>query len=120
MPVRHAVNGEKIQAGRVYVARPDHHLMVKGNRVHVVRGPKENFHRPSIDTLFRTAAESYGARVSGVILTGNLDDGTAGLYAVKTSGGIAIVQDPKDAAAPAMPQSALRNVKVDHCLPLAK
>jgi two-component system, chemotaxis family, protein-glutamate methylesterase/glutaminase len=120
MPVRHAVDGEKIQAGRVYVARPDHHLMVEGNRVRVVRGPKENFHRPSIDALFRTAAESYGPRVAGVILTGNLDDGTAGLYAVKNFGGVTIVQDPKDALAPAMPRSALRNVKVDHCLPLAK
>jgi two-component system chemotaxis response regulator CheB len=120
MPVRHAVNGEKIQPGRVYVARPDYHLMVKGSHVRVVRGPKENFHRPSIDALFRTAAESYGARVAGVILTGNLDDGTAGLFAIKHVGGIAIVQDPKEASAPAMPRSALRNVKVDHCLPLAK
>jgi two-component system chemotaxis response regulator CheB len=120
MPVRHAVNGEKILRGRVYVAKPDYHLMINGARVRVVRGPKENFHRPSIDALFRTAAESYGARVAGVILTGNLDDGTAGLYAVKACGGIAVVQDPKEAAAPAMPRSALRNVKVDHCLPLAK
>jgi two-component system chemotaxis response regulator CheB len=120
LPVRHAVDGEKILRGRVYIAQPDYHLMVNGSHVRVVRGPKENFHRPSIDTLFRTAAESYGARVAGVILTGNLDDGTAGLYTVKSFGGIAIVQDPKDAAAPAMPRSALRNVKVDHRLPLAK
>jgi two-component system chemotaxis response regulator CheB len=120
MPVRHALDGEKIARGRVYVAKPDYHLTVNGSHVGVVRGPKENFHRPSIDTLFRTAAESYGARVAGVILTGNLDDGTAGLYAVKSFGGIAIVQDPKEASAPAMPRSALRNVKVDHCLPLAK
>jgi two-component system chemotaxis response regulator CheB len=120
LPVHHAVDGEKIHRGRVYVAQPDHHLLVNRSRVRVVRGPKENFHRPSIDTLFRTAAESYGPRVAGVILTGNLDDGTAGLYAIKSFGGIAIVQDPKDASAPAMPQSALRNVKVDHCLPLEK
>ena len=120
LAVRHAVNGEKILQGRVYIAQPDYHLMVNGSRVRVVRGPKENFHRPSIDTLFRTAAESFGARVVGVILTGNLDDGTAGLYTVKAFGGIAIVQDPKDATAPAMPRSALHNVKVDRCLPLAK
>jgi two-component system, chemotaxis family, protein-glutamate methylesterase/glutaminase len=120
LPVRHAVDGERIIRERVYIARPDFHLMVKGSHVGVVRGPKENFHRPSIDTLFRTAAESYGTRVAGVVLTGNLDDGTAGLYAVKSFGGIAIVQDPKDASAPAMPRSALRNVKVDHCLPLVK
>ena len=120
LPVRHGVEGEKIVHGRVYVSRPDLHLMVDGNRVHMVRGPKENFHRPSIDALFRTAAESHGPRVVGVVLTGNLDDGTAGLHAVKSLGGVAIVQDPRDAAAPAMPRSALRNVKVNHCLPLAK
>ena len=111
---------KRFSGGRIYIAQPDYHLMVEGSCVRVLRGPKENFHRPSIDTLFRTAAESYGPRVAGVILTGNLDDGTASLYAVKTFGGIAIVQDPKDAAAPSMPRSALRNVKVVHCLPLAK
>jgi two-component system chemotaxis response regulator CheB len=120
LPVRHAIDREKILPGRVYVSRPDLHLMVDGNQVRMVRGPKENFHRPSIDALFRTAAESYGARVVGVVLTGNLDDGTAGLHAIKSLGGVAIVQDPKDATAPAMPRSALRNVKVNHCLPLAR
>ena len=114
------IDGETIRKGQVYVARPDHHLQLKGTRVRLSRGPRENFHRPSIDALFRTAAESYGPRVVGVVLTGNLDDGTAGLHAVKSLGGIAIVQDPKDAVAPSMPQSALRNVKVNHCLPLAK
>jgi len=118
LPVRHAVDGEKILQGHVYVSKPDYHLMLERGRTRVVRGPKENFHRPSIDSLFRTAAECYGPRVAGVVLTGNLDDGTAGLYAVKRLGGVAIVQDPKDALAPAMPNSALRNVKVDHCLPL--
>lgn len=119
LPVRHAADGEKILHGRVYVSKPDYHMMLEGNRIRVVRGPKENFHRPSIDALFRTAAECYGPRVVGVVLTGNLDDGTAGLYTVKKLGGVAIVQDPKDAVAPAMPKSALRNVKVDRCLPLA-
>jgi two-component system chemotaxis response regulator CheB len=120
LPVRHGVDGEKVLRRRVYVGRPDLHLMLNGNHVRVARGPKENFHRPSIDALFRTAAESYGPRVVGVVLTGNLDDGTAGLHAVKGFGGVAIVQDPREAVAPAMPRSALRNVKVNHCLPLAK
>jgi two-component system chemotaxis response regulator CheB len=116
----HAVNGEKVRPGHVYLAQPDHHLQIDGPRVRVTRGPRENFHRPSIDALFRSAADSYGPRVVGVVLTGNLDDGTAGLHAVKCQGGVAIVQDPRDAAVPAMPQSALRNVKVNHCVPLAK
>ena len=119
LPVRNGVDGEKIVCGRVYLAPPDQHLQVKGGRVRLSRGPRENRHRPSIDTLFRSAAESYGPRVAGAVLTGYLDDGTAGLNSVKTRGGIAIVQDPKDAIAPAMPQSALRNVKVDHCVPLS-
>jgi len=120
LPVRHGVDGEKIRPGHVYVSRPDYHLTVNGARVGVVRGPKENRHRPAIDVLFRTAAESFGPRVIGVVLTGDLDDGTAGLNSVKTRGGIAVVQDPKDALAPGMPESALRNVQVDHCLPLAE
>jgi two-component system chemotaxis response regulator CheB len=116
LSVAHGIDGERVRKGHVYVAPPDHHLQVEGTRVRLSRGPRENFHRPSIDALFRTAAESYGPRVVGVVLTGNLDDGTAGLHAVKSLGGIAIVQDPKDALAPAMPQSALRNVKVNHCV----
>lgn len=120
LPVAHGVEGEKIRQGQVYVAPPDRHLQVDGARIRLSRGPRENFHRPSIDTLFRTAAESYGPRVTGVVLTGSLDDGTAGLHAVKSHGGIAIVQDPEDALVPAMPQNALRNVKVDYCVPLAE
>ena len=120
LSVKQAVDGERIRRGHVYVAPPDHHLMVDGTSIRLSRGPRENFQRPSIDTLFRTAASSYGSRVTGVILTGYLDDGTAGLHAVKTHGGIAIVQDPKDALVPAMPQSAVRNVKVDYCVPLAE
>ena len=120
LSVSHGVDGESVRQGRVYLAPPDHHLQIDGTRVRLSRGPRENFHRPSIDALFRSAAESYGPRVVGVILTGNLDDGTAGLHAVKSAGGIAIVQDPKDALVPAMPQSALRNVKVNHRVPLAE
>ncbi|HWI57045.1 MAG TPA: chemotaxis protein CheB [Bacillota bacterium] len=120
LPVRHGMDGEKILRKRVYVAPPDHHLMVDADRIRLVRGPKENRHRPAVDALFRTAAQSLGPRVIGVVLTGYLDDGTAGLNSVKIHGGITVVQDPKDAAAGGMPQSALRNVEVDHCVPLGE
>jgi len=120
LSVTQAFDGETIRKGHVYVAAPDHHLQLDGSRMRLVRGPRENFHRPSIDALFRTAAEFYGPRVAGVILSGYRDDGTAGLSAVKNAGGIAIVQDPKEATVPHMPQSALRNVKVDHCVGLAE
>src|SRR5688500_8880349 len=77
LSVANGVDGERVRKGHVYVAPPDHHLEVRGTRVRLSRGPRENFHRPSIDALFRSAADSYGARVVGVVLTGNLDDGTA-------------------------------------------
>jgi two-component system chemotaxis response regulator CheB len=115
-----AVDKERIQPGHIYVAPPDQHLLVEPNRIRLTRGPKENRFRPAVDPLFRSAAQAYGPRVIGVILTGNLDDGTAGLWAVKRLGGTAIVQDPQDALAPSMPRSALRQVEVDHCLPLAE
>lgn len=87
LPAAHPRDGEPLCHGRIYVARPDFHLMLERGRVRVVRGPRENRHRPAIDPLFRTAALAYGPRVIGVILTGALDDGTAGLYAVKQRGG---------------------------------
>jgi two-component system chemotaxis response regulator CheB len=119
LPARHAVDGEAIEYGRVYVAPPDHHLLVESERVRVVRGPKENRVRPAADPLFRSAAKFYGPRVVGVVLTGALDDGTAGLAAIKRRGGVAVVQDPEEALYSGMPRSALENVAVDHCLPLA-
>lgn len=110
----HAKDNEKIKSGRIYVARPDFHMLIRNGSIRLVRGPKENNTRPAIDPTFRTAARAYGARVVGVVLSGALDDGTAGLHAVKQRGGVAIVQDPQDALFPDMPQNAIATVKVDH------
>ncbi|MBD2077222.1 chemotaxis protein CheB [Phormidium sp. FACHB-592] len=120
LPVSHPTDGEAIQTGHIYVAPPDYHLLVNQGSMRVVRGPQENRFRPAIDALFRSAARAYGARVVGVVLTGYLDDGTVGLQAIKQRGGVAIVQDPNEAEYPSMTKSALRYVKVDHCLPLAE
>jgi len=120
LAAKHARNGETILPNRIYVARPDHHLLVHEDHVRVVRGPRENGHRPAIDPLFRTAAYTFGARVIGIVLSGALDDGTAGLAAIKGQGGLAIVQDPDDALVDAMPRSALENVDVDHVLSITE
>lgn len=120
LPATHPEDGDALEYGKVYVARPDHHLIVESGRVRVVHGPTENGCRPAVDPLFRSAARAYGPRVIGVVLTGALDDGTAGLAAVKEAGGIAIVQDPDEAFAPSMPRSARALVAVDHVLPVGK
>ncbi len=120
LPADHARDGEPIVPGRLYVAPPDYHMLIKPGHVHLARGPSENSHRPAIDPLFRTAARRYGRRVIGVVLSGVLDDGTAGLLAIKNQGGLAVVQSPDDALYPGMPQNALDNVAVDHSLPVAK
>src|SRR4051794_40274591 len=120
VPATNARNGEKIEPGHIYVAPSDHHLLVDDTgHLRLTRGPKENRFRPAIDVLFRSAAAAYGPRVVGVILSGWLDDGTAGLWAVKNRGGTAIVQRPDEAVAQSMPMSALKNVEVDHCVPVA-
>jgi two-component system, chemotaxis family, protein-glutamate methylesterase/glutaminase len=120
LPAAHASNRERIRPGRLYVAPPDSHLLLEPGVVRLTHGPKENRFRPAIDPLFRSAAQVFGPRVVGVILTGGLDDGTSGLYAVKRLGGVAVVQDPAEAFVPSMPLSALRQVEVDHTLPLAE
>jgi len=118
LPVRHAENGAPLEAGTILIAPSNQHMLVERNRARLTHGPKENHARPAIDPLFRSAAIAHGSRVIGVILTGNLDDGVVGLQAIKDYGGIAIVQDPDDAEAACMPQSALQYVSVDYCLPL--
>src|SRR5215210_9470795 len=120
LPASNADNRTRIQPGRIYVAPPDRHLLLEPGLVRVTHGPKENRFRPAVDPLFRSAAQVYGPRVVGVILTGGLDDGTSGLWAVKRLGGVAVVQDPEEAFMPSMPLSALGQVEVDYKLPLAE
>src|SRR5262249_53671611 len=106
LPVRHGVSGEPIRLGRIYVAPPDHHMVLEADRIRITKGPKENRSRPAVDTLFRSAAYAYGPRAIGVVLTGTLDDGTAGLWAIKDRGGITIIQDPEEAEHASMPLNA--------------
>ena len=114
VPASHAKDGEPIHPGRIYVAPPDYHLVFEHEHMRLTRGPRENWARPAIDPLFRSAARAYGADAIGVVLTGGLNDGTAGLFEIKRCGGTTIVQDPDDAANPSMPRSALQHVEVDH------
>ncbi|AHM58341.1 chemotaxis protein CheB [Flammeovirgaceae bacterium 311] len=116
----HPMNGDKIKKGKIYVAPPDHHMLIEGNNVLIRKGPKENRFRPSIDALFRSAAYEYGKRVVGVILTGALDDGTSGLWTIKRLGGVAICQDLQEATFPEMPQSAINYVDVDYTVKVSE
>ncbi|WP_040638663.1 chemotaxis protein CheB [Microvirga lotononidis] len=117
LPVHAAVDGMPIKRGNIYLAVPDHHLILADGHIKLGRGPRENMARPAIDPLFRSAAAAYGSRVIGVILSGLLNDGASGLEAVKRCGGIAIVQDPADAVADEMPRSALQAADVDLSAP---
>lgn len=116
LPVEFARDRDPIVVGRVYVAPPDHHLLLKRGHIRVVRGPKENGFRPAVDPLFRTAAATYGVRVIGVVLSGGLNDGTHGLANIVERGGVALAQDPEDALIPNMPLSAIQNVEVRRVL----
>ena len=118
LPARTAQDGDAIELSRILVASPDRHLLLTPDGVRVVHGPQENGSRPAIDPLFRTAALAFGPRVVGVILSGMLNDGTAGLIAIKRQGGLALVQDPATAFFAGMPKSACNYVAVDYCLPV--
>ncbi|TIS49773.1 MAG: chemotaxis protein CheB, partial [Mesorhizobium sp.] len=115
-----AKNGATCKAGNIYVAPPGFHLLLHDDHMMLRRGPRENLARPAIDPLFRSAALSYGASVIGVLLSGSLSDGTAGLRAIKAVGGLTVVQHPKDTLVPSMVESALHYVEIDHCLPAAE
>src|SRR3954451_2580210 len=115
-----ARNRERLTPAHIYVAPPDFHLVVEPGILRVTKGPRENRFRPAIDPLFRSAAQVYGPGAIGVVLTGSLDDGTAGLWTIKQLGGCAIVQDPNDALFPGMPENALSHVNVDYVVPLAE
>lgn len=113
LPATQPLHGQAFEPGRIYVAPPDNHLLVRRGTMEVVRGPRENGHRPAVDALFRSAARAYGPRVAAVVLSGYQDCGTAGLLSVKARGGAALVQDPDTASVAEMPQSALDQVAVD-------
>jgi len=120
LPTQMAYDGQTIESGRMYIAPANMHLMVYDGRLRVIMGPRENSHRPSIDVLFRSAAHVAGPDAVGVIVSGSLDDGSAGLAMIKRHGGIAIVQDPEDARASDMPRNALSSTAVDYILPAAE
>ena len=120
IPVEHAQDAEKIKPGHAYIAPPNQHLILGNGIMHLTFGPKENHTRPAIDPLFESAAAFYGPRVIGVILSGNLSDGTKGLMCIKQAGGMAVVQDPEEALFPSMPSSALQYVPVDYRLPVSE
>jgi two-component system, chemotaxis family, protein-glutamate methylesterase/glutaminase len=107
LPARHPRDAEALAAGVILVAPPDRHLAVSDGQARLLAGPRENGHRPSADILLRSMAETYQARSCGVVLSGTMDDGAAGLAAVRAVGGLALVQDPAEAAFPNMPLAAI-------------
>jgi two-component system chemotaxis response regulator CheB len=114
LPARHAADGDPLIPGTILVAPPDRHIVSIDHRLSVVDGPRENGVRPAIDPLFRSVARTHGEGAIGVILSGTLDDGTAGIAAIRAAGGTAIAQEPADAICPGMPRSAIDNAGVDH------
>ena len=120
LPATHAQHGEVIEPGRIYIAPPDRHLLVRSGWIELSRGPRENHSRPAIDPMFRTAARAYGRRTIGIVLSGALYDGSMGLLAIKTRGGMAIVQDPREAIVDSMPRRAIERAAADHILPVTE
>jgi two-component system, chemotaxis family, protein-glutamate methylesterase/glutaminase len=120
LPVVHPWEETLILDGHVYVAPPDHHLIVTPHTTRLSHGPKENLRRPCINTTFRSAVDSHAERVIGVLLSGLLDDGVSGLWEVQQRGGVTIVQDPEEAVFKSMPENAIRAVRVQHILPIAE
>lgn len=114
LPALHPADGDAIAPGNIYVAPPDQHLILTRHGIRLVRGPTENGNRPAIDPMFRSAAVAFGARVIGMVLTGNLDDGTAGLLTITRRGGVGIAQDPEEAIFPSMPASAISYGVANH------
>lgn len=119
LPASNAFDKCSIETGHIYIAVPDHHLLISENEMRVTKGPKENHFRPAVDPLFRSAAIAFGPRVIGIVLSGALDDGAAGLWAIKANGGIAIVQDPSTAEVPSMPENAILAAKPDYVVPVS-
>ena len=118
IPAVLAKDGDMIENSKIYVAPPDHHMLIENNRILVKKGPKENRFRPSIDALFRSAAYVYGSRVIGIVLSGMLDDGTSGLWSIRRLHGLCIIQSPEDAEYPSMPNNVLEYVDVDYNVPI--
>jgi two-component system chemotaxis response regulator CheB len=120
VPALEARDGEKWRKGHIYVAPPNNHLVLRDGAMALTREPRENGHRPAVDVLFRSAARYHRERVIGVVLSGGRDDGSAGLFAIKSRGGLAIVQDPTEATVGEMPRNAMQYVDVDECLPISE
>ncbi len=120
LPAQHATDGQVFSTANIYIAPPNHHLLIKSGYIKLTQGPKENGHRPAVDVLFRTASRAYGPRVIGVVLSGVLDDGSAGLISIKRYSGLAVVQDPADAMYPGMPQSAIEADDPDYIVPVSE